>query len=122
MLDNSNSGAFESNSSSSPAIWQSGWIDELWKQLSDGSFSGVGNVVLEDGIVQSEQQVLADLEAIDRMLLGSKDIEEMLSEVQQFATENRFNPGIDSLTGSPLSERMSIAAQQLAQVVGVVQA
>ncbi|MBE9065003.1 CARDB domain-containing protein, partial [cf. Phormidesmis sp. LEGE 11477] len=77
--------------------------------------------VLDESVSQSEAEVLADLEAIDRMLLGSTDIEQALSEVQQFAQQNRFNPGIDPLTGSAFANQTYSAAQSLAQVVEYVQ-
>ncbi|MBE9065002.1 CARDB domain-containing protein, partial [cf. Phormidesmis sp. LEGE 11477] len=77
--------------------------------------------VLDESVSQSEAEVLADLEAIDRMLLGSTDIEQALSEVQQFAQQHRFNPGIDPLTGSAFANQTYSAAQSLAQVVEYVQ-
>ncbi|MBE9065005.1 hypothetical protein, partial [cf. Phormidesmis sp. LEGE 11477] len=85
MLDNSSNVSTGLNSAQGPAIWQSEWIETLWAQLSNGTYSGIGNVVLDESVSQSEAEVLADLEAIDRMLLGSTDIEQALSEVQQFA-------------------------------------
>ncbi|NJM99481.1 MAG: hypothetical protein HC800_22165, partial [Phormidesmis sp. RL_2_1] len=113
MLDNSNSGASSFSTSQGSAIWQSGWIDELWGQLTSGTFSGIDNVVLESDIAQTRGQVLADLDAIDRIFLGSNDIDKLLSNVQKFARSNSFNPGIDSVTGSPITQ----PAKSLARVM-----
>ena len=119
MLDQPSSASPSFGTSNGTAVWQSGWIDELWAQLTTGTFNGIGNVVVDGDVTQTEAQVLADLNAIDRMLLGSSDIDKLLSDVQSFATNNRFNPGFDSLTGSFPARN---ATQSLARVMEYVYA
>ncbi|MEL7400497.1 MAG: CARDB domain-containing protein, partial [Pseudomonadota bacterium] len=92
------------------------WLLVLWGQLSSGTFNGVGNVVLDSDVAQSEQHILADIEAIDRILLGSKDVENLLSDVQTFAENQSFNPGIDPVVGTPIEQ----TAESLAQVMQYV--
>ncbi|MBE9061400.1 putative Ig domain-containing protein [cf. Phormidesmis sp. LEGE 11477] len=129
MLGNSNSGAFESTSSQSSAIWQSGWIDELWNQLENGTFNGIGNVVIDEDVTQTEQQILSDLAVIDRMLVGNKEIQQLLSDVRDFADQKHTafgnylgrNPGIDTLTGSRFASPAYQAATSLTEVMQYVQ-
>ncbi|MEL6354767.1 MAG: hypothetical protein AAFR58_23905 [Cyanobacteria bacterium J06627_28] len=121
MLDNSNNNTFDTNASKGTAVWQSGWIEELWNQLENGTFNGVGNVVVDDDIAQSEQQILSDLDAIDRLLLGAKDLQETLSEVRDFAEQHRSywhsHSGFDALTGTDFEAQAYQAANSLTEVV-----
>ncbi|MEL6472179.1 MAG: CARDB domain-containing protein, partial [Cyanobacteria bacterium J06623_4] len=102
----------------SNAIWESGWMEELWGQLTSGTYSGIGNVVLDDEIVQTETQVLADLDAVDRMLIGDQEAEDLLSDVQRYANNHSFNPGIDPVTGTP---EIAQTAESLVQVMQYLQ-
>lgn len=89
MLENSNNSSLNAGSSQGYAIWQSEWLEALWNQLTDGTYNGLGNVVVDGDVAQSEQRILSDLDAIDRMLLGEQGIQQSLSEVQDFAARSR---------------------------------
>ena len=126
MLNNPNHSSLNANASSQGTpVWQSGWIEELWNQLENGSFNGIGNVVVDEDIVGSEQQILADLSAIDRMLIGTRDIQQMLEEVRDFAAQNRNylnNPaGVDALPGTNFAVEAQRAAASLQEVMQYVQ-
>ncbi|MEL6554066.1 MAG: peroxidase family protein [Cyanobacteria bacterium J06621_11] len=128
MLNNSShtSSLNASSSSEGTQVWQSGWIEELCNQLENGTFNGLGNVVVDDDITGTEQQILSDLSAIDRMLVGTQDIQQMLSEVRDFAEQNRNTPlnnpaNFDSLTGTNYDAQAHQAATSLTEVLQYVQ-
>ena len=116
-MDQSNSVSTGLGLSTGVATWQTEWIDAVWEQLVTGTFTGIGNVVVDGAIAQTEAQIQADLSTIDQMLLGNRGASELLSEVQSFAQNNSFDLGIDSLTGSlPAVKAVQSLAQVLQQV------
>lgn len=112
MLDNSNNGSANFGNAQGAAVWQSEWIEAPWGQLTTGSYNGIGNVVVDSDISQTEEQILADLDTVNRMLLGSNEAIDLISDIKRFATRHTFNPGVDPVTGSSITA----PTQSLAQV------
>ena len=101
MLDNTNSNSsFNANSAQGAPVWESGWIDELWNQLTNGTFNGVGNVVVEGDVTQTEETIRSDIASLEHVFIGNKKIRDLLEEVRSYSQSNRLTPGVDSLTGS----------------------
>ena len=57
MLNNAHDGSSGFPTSGKPAIWQSEWMDELWQQLTDGTYNGIGNVVVVGDLENAEKQL-----------------------------------------------------------------
>lgn len=101
MLDNTHSNSpFNANSSQGAAVWESGWIDELWNQLTNATFNGVGNVVVDSDVTQTEAAIRADIASLEHIFIGNQKIRDLVEEVRSYSQSNRLRPGVDSLTGS----------------------
>ena len=110
MQDPLSSTAPSFGTSSGTAIWQNEWIDALWEQLTSGTFSGIDNVVVDGDLAEGEARLQADLDALDQMLAGSA--KQSVVDIQSYALSNRFNPGLDPLTGSlPVTKSLANVLQ-----------
>ncbi len=110
MQDPLSSTAPSFGTSSGTAIWQNEWIDTLWGQLTSGTFSGIDNVVVDSDLAEGESRLQADLDALDQMLAGSA--KQSVADIQSYALSNRFNPGLDPLTGSlPVTKSLANVLQ-----------